>query len=51
MIFRFEGLLDVLKFPGTDFEQGDDAVGIDAQAVGNELVIGSERSQTEADAV
>jgi len=45
LVFGSNGPLDVLKFSGTDIKQGDDAVRVDTQAIGNEIVIGSEGSQ------
>lgn len=44
-------LLKVLELAGTDVEQGLDALGVDVEAVGDQLVIGPESSQTEPDAI
>jgi hypothetical protein len=48
MIFRSVVTLDEFKLSSTDIEQGADALGIDAQAVGDQRVIGSESSQAKA---
>jgi hypothetical protein len=51
IVFKSEGLFEVFQFLSTNIEQGDDGIGVDSQAIGNELVIGSEGSQTKANAI
>ena len=44
-------VLDVLQLAGTDVEQGADAVDVDTQALGDELVVGAQGSQRQPEAV
>jgi hypothetical protein len=51
VVFGSDTPIDLLEFSGAYLEQCDDALGIDVEAIGNELVVGSEGSQTKADAI